>query len=940
MTANTPPAATSAERIQSLYAALYGVARALASPKSPHEFLTEVTRALVASGPFSMAFIAWRQPDSRELIPVASWGDTDGYSQRIRIYTDDRPEGHGPAGIAFRSGLPYTCDDFLTDPHTHPWREAARSAGWRASAAVPILIESQPAGILSVYAREAWFFGPKEVELLQQVAADIALAIETFDNDDRRRQAEAALAAGQRRLKLAMDAGGIGTYDWDLRTGDLFWQGHHERLFGFAPGEFDRTYATVMQRIHPDDAPALNQAIEQARDTRTAFAREFRVVWPGGNSHWVFSRGEFLYDGTGTPLRMYGAVVNIDERKHGEHALRKAEERLRNALDSMLEGCMIVGFDWTYLYVNEAAARHGLTTREQLVGRRMLDVFPGVEHSAVFARFRECMDHRIPQRFVESLRFPNGAIHWYEFSAVPVPEGIFILSLDVTERRLAEDALRVSEERLRQAVRVANIGIFDHDHVAGFMYLSPEQRLIHGFAPGERGTIERYLDLVHPEDRERIAALVRRAHSPSGDGDYDVEHRLLLPDGSIRWTSTRSQTFFEGVGPDRHPVRTVGAVRDITESKRAAEEKARLEAQLFHAQKMESIGRLAGGVAHDFNNLLTVINGYSGLLLGQLAPDAPFRPALEQIRKAGERAAHLTRQLLAFSRTQLLQPTNIHLNSVLAGMQPMLTRVLGDDIEFLLDLSPDAGHVHADLHQLEQVILNLAVNAKDALPHGGRLAIATAAGKPGLESSGVILTVSDTGIGMTEDVRQRIFEPFFTTKPAGKGTGLGLSMVEGLVMQSGGKIDVTSQPGRGTTFTISLPSVEPSSQEELHSDTAPANGGNETILIVEDQPDVRAFTAEALRAFGYVVLLAPSAAEALSLCERSHTDLVLTDLVMPEMSGRELHARLAGLRPNLKVLLMSGFAGAAGETTGLNFIQKPFTPQELAAKIRSVLGAP
>ncbi len=934
MTENNARQTTSAERIQSLYAALYGVARALASPKSRHEFLTEVTRALVDSGPFCMAFIAWHQPESRELIPIASWGDSDGYAKRIRIYTDERPEGHGPGGIAFHSGLPYTCDDFLADPHTQPWREAARSAGWRASAAIPIQIDSNPVGILSVYSRRAWFFGSKEVELLQQVAADIALAIEIFDNDERRRQTEAALAAGQRRLKLAMDAGGIGTYEWDLRTGELFWQGHHERLFGFAPGEFNGSYATVIERIHPDDVRSLNQAVDEARDRRTAFAREFRVVWPDGNSHWIFSRGEFIYDDAGTPLRMHGAVVGIDERKHAESALRKAEERLRSALDSMLEGCMIVGFDWTYLYVNDSAARHGLSTRGHLTGRRMPDVYPGIEQSPIFTRFRKSMEHRLPQQFVESYRFPNGATHWYEFSVVPVPEGIFILTLDVTERRLAEDALRRSEVRLRQAVRVANIGIFDHDHIAGTMYLSPEQRLIHGFSPDEPGTVKRYLDLVHPEDRERIAALVRRAHSPAGDGDYDVEHRLLLPDGSIRWTSTRSQTFFEGVGADRHPVRTVGAVRDITESKRAAEEKARLEAQLFHAQKMESIGRLAGGVAHDFNNLLTVINGYSGLLLGQLPPDAPSRPALEQIRKAGERAAHLTRQLLAFSRTQLLQPTNIELNSVLAGMQPMLARVLGDDIEFHLDLSPDTGHIRADLHQLEQVILNLAVNAKDAMPHGGCLAITTANA-----NATVRLTVTDTGTGMDDHVRPHIFEPFFTTKPAGKGTGLGLSMVEGIVLQSGGRIEVESQPGRGTTFTITLPSVEPPSPEAVQPRATPAERGAETILIVEDQADVRAFAAEALRSYGYGVLQAESASDALALCERTHTDLVLTDLAMPEMSGRELHARLAGLRPNLKVLLMSGYAAAAAEDSDLNFIQKPFTPQELAAKIRSVLGA-
>jgi two-component system cell cycle sensor histidine kinase/response regulator CckA len=935
MTEDNASQSTSAERIQSLYAALHGVARALASSKTQHEFLTEVTRALVSSGPFCMAFIAWHQPKSSQLIPVASWGDSTGYAQNIRINTrEEDPEGCGPAGIAFRSGLPYTCDDFLADPNTGPWREAARAAGWRASAAVPIHIASRPAGILSVYSRSPFFFGPKEVELLQQVAADIALAIEIFDNDERRRQSEAALAAGQRRLKLAMDAGGFGTYEWDLHTGEIFWQGYHERLFGFAPGEFNGSYAAVLERIHPDDVRPLEQAVNEANLHHTPFAREFRVIWPDGETHWIFTRGEFLYDDAGMPIRVYGAVVGIDERKHAESVLRKAEERLRSALDNMLEGCFIVGFDWTWLYVNDSAARHSLSTRAALTGRRMTDVYPGIEQSSIFARFRQSMEQRVPQHFLDSYRFPNGATRWYEFSVVPVPEGIFILTLDVTERRLAEDALLRSEERLRQAVRVAHIGIFDHDHLSGDVYLSPEHRSILGYSPSDRGSVEDYLARVHPDDRPRVAAAIARAHSPSGDGDYDVEHRLLLPDGAVRWTSVRAQTFFQGLGPGRHPVRTIGAARDITEAKRAAEEKARLEAQLFHAQKMESIGRLAGGVAHDFNNLLTIINGYSGLLLGQLPPDAPSRGALEQIRKAGERAAHLTRQLLAFSRTQLLQPSNIELNSVLAGMHPMLARLLGEDIELHFNLSPEPCHIRADPHQLEQVILNLAVNARDAMPDGGRLTITTTRA-----NAAVQLTVTDTGAGIDDQVLPHIFEPFFTTKPHGKGTGLGLSMVEGIVLQSGGKINVESQPGLGAAFTITLPSIEPSQPQPLPPAAPFTLGGTETILLVEDQPDVRAFAVQALRSLGYTVLEAASASDALAQYEQTHADLVLTDLVMPGMSGRELHARLAALRPNLKLIFMSGYAAAAAEDTGLHFIQKPFTPEELAAKIRSVLSA-
>ena len=386
----------------------------------------------------------------------------------------------------------------------------------------------------------------------------------------------------------------------------------------------------------------------------------------------------------------------------------------------MLEGCKLIDFDWTFLYVNEAGARHGLKQREHLVGRSILEVYPGIENSKAFACYLRCMKERLPQHFEDAVTLPDETTRWYEVSVVPVREGIFVLSLDVTGRMQAEKELQKSEERLRQAVRVSGTGIFDHDHSSEFSYWSPEQYAIYGWDPETPVTVSKYLAAVHPEDRERIAAAVRRAHDPAGDGFFDVEHRLVRPDGSVRWTNIRSQTFFEGEGEDRHPVRTVGAATDITDRKQAEADKAKLEARLFQAQKMESIGRLAGGVAHDFNNLLTVINGYTDVLLKRLDTDQA-QGALSEIQKAGRRAAELTQQLLAFSREQVTVPKVLNLNHVIRDLENLLRRLIGEDIVLVTVLSPGLDPVMADPGQILQVLMNLAANSRDAMPHGGHL---------------------------------------------------------------------------------------------------------------------------------------------------------------------------------------------------------------------------
>jgi hypothetical protein len=391
----------------------------------------------------------------------------------------------------------------------------------------------------------------------------------------------------------------------------------------------------------------------------------------------------------------------------------------------------------------------------------------------------------------------------------------------------------------------------------------------------------------------------------------------------------------------------VGIVRDISDKKK-------LESQPHQSQKMEAFGQLAGGVAHDFNNLLTVISGYSEVLLSKLPADDPKTKMVDQIHRAGERAASLTRQLLAFSRQQVLEPRVVDLNVIVNDLDKMLRRLIGEDVQYSIALAPGISPVKVDPGQIEQVIINLAVNARDAMPQGGKLTIETSevelddsytAAHPEVRPGRFVrLAISDTGCGMQPDVKARIFEPFYTTKGVGQGTGLGLAVVHGIVKQSGGNIDVYSEPDIGTTFRVYLPTV----QQPAAAASAEARGvpkfGSETILLVEDEESVRDLATFVLRECGYTVMTAPQGLAALQLMAtcREQIDLLVTDVVMPEMGGRKLAETLLAEHPELKVLFMSGYTDDAVVRHGVlqanaNFLQKPFTPNSLADKVRAVL---
>src|SRR5213082_2572935 len=384
-------------------------------------------------------------------------------------------------------------------------------------------------------------------------------------------------------------------------------------------------------------------------------------------------------------------------------------------------------------------------------------------------------------------------------------------------------------------------------------------------------------------------------------------------------------------------------VRDVTDQRR-------LQQQVLQSQKMEAVGRLAGGVAHDFNNLLTVITSYSDLVLEGLAPGDAKRDDLEQVRKAADGAAALTRQLLAFSRQQVVEPRVVSLNTVVEGLQKILRRVIGEDIEVTIALAPDLESVRADVGQLEQVLMNLVVNARDAMPTGGRLTVETANVEHDPEYARdreaaavrrfAMLAVTDTGCGMDEATKARIFEPFFTTKETGKGTGLGLATVYGIVKQAGGFITVDSEPGRGTTFKVYLPRVdEPAEPAVARIAPAEPRRGTETVLVVEDAASVRMVTRQVLERHGYKILEAPNGDTALRLAAKHHgpIDLLLTDVVMPGLTGRQLAGQLSLLRSEMKVLYVSGYADTV--EPGAAYLQKPFAPEALARRVRDVLDA-
>jgi PAS domain S-box-containing protein len=643
-------------------------------------------------------------------------------------------------------------------------------------------------------------------------------------------------------------------------------------------------------------------------------------------------------------------VALVIERKRAEEALRESETLRRAIVESEPECVKLVAADGTILDMNPAGlAMVEADNAEQVIGESVYGLVTPAYHET-FRAFSEQVFQGESRNAEFEIIGLKGTKRWMESHACPLrnTEGKIMAQLavtrDTTERKRAEEDLRKREAQYRRLIENIPEVVWTVDEQGKVLLISEKITKMFGYTPEEiRREGERlWFGRMHAEDRARV----REAYVEllTENRPFDVEYRMQHREGHWMWWHDRAVPIGEKEGHGYAD----GLLSDITERNRLGE-------QLRQSQKMEAVGQLAGGVAHDFNNLLMVIQGNSDVMLDRLDPGAPERKNLNQIQKAARQAASLTRQLLAFSRMQVLNPKVLDLNTVLAETGKMLQRLIGEDIELIIVPSSGLVNVKADQGQIEQVILNLAVNARDAMPQGGKLTIETAPVEVGEDYSHrypamrpgkyVQLTVTDSGIGMDAQTQARIFEPFFTTKELGKGTGLGLATVYGIVKQSGGWIWVYSEPGQGTVFKVYLPKVSEVAETARLGEAQPTPPrGTDTVLLVEDQDSIRELTGETLKRNGYRVLVAKDGLEALQIAERYQgtIDILVTDVVMPKMGGRELRDRLTGLRPQLKALFMSGYAehrGAEHGTPDLSLIclPKPFSMNTLLHKMREVL---
>ncbi|MBI4885665.1 MAG: PAS domain S-box protein, partial [Acidobacteria bacterium] len=656
---------------------------------------------------------------------------------------------------------------------------------------------------------------------------------------------------------------------------------------------FDQVLGQHIHRVVVDEYREAFQSLTEQVFRGTSGSLVYQVTGLKGTTRWLETHAVPLRDEHGAVTALLGIARDITEQTRVEQALREREASFRALFEQATDGIFVCDRDMTFLDVNTAGCAMTGYPRDELLTRRATDLLAADD---------------LPRLSQEVVRLGSGQVltsEWHvqrkdgsrfiaEASAKQLPDGRFqSVVRDVTARREAEEALRESEDRLRRAVTAGRVGLWDWDLQTNEVYYSPEWKRQIGFSDEEIGnTVEEWRSRVHPDDLPRV--LERLDGFVSGtEPAYEAEFRFRHKNGAYRRILAQGSPV---LGERGKPVRVLGSHVDITD-------RTELQMRLLQAQKMESIGRLAGGIAHDFNNLLTIINGSADLALLNMPREHDLRGDLEQIRLAGERAATLTRQLLAMSRQQILRAEIVDLNAVVEQMQSLLHRLIGEDIQLALTLSPEQVHIQADPSQIEQVILNLALNARDAMPDGGVVTIETgrveldeafAADHPtAIPGPHVVLGISDTGAGMDEVTRKRIFEPFFTTKELGKGTGLGLSTVYGIVKQSGGTVWVESQPGEGTTFRIYLPCVD-EDPRRAQADTTAAGAlrGTETILIVEDEHALRRLTRRFLESWGYTVLESGTGQDALDLLAQfdGTIDLMLTDVVMPGMNGRELAA--------------------------------------------------
>mgnify|MGYP002345484509 CR=1 FL=1 len=756
-----------------------------------------------------------------------------------------------------------------------------------------------------------------------------------------------SLRKSEQRLVMAQKSAGAGVWDWDMKTGLLEWSRELFYLFGLKPDTDKATFDTWRHVIYPDDIDIASERIDRAIKDGTLLNSEYRIVLPDGEIRWINALGRTIYDQSGRPERMAGICIDITEQKLADELILSERNKLKSILDSYPYGIYIVNQQYDIEYINPVIEQEfGL-----ILNRKCFEYFHNLKEPCPWCKNGEVFSGK-------TVRWEWTSRHGrvYDLFDMPILNSYGKLSklevfYDITERKRAEEARRKSEEKLMFAMETSHIGMWDLDLVNHSAFRSLEHDRIFGYKELlPEWTYEMFLEHVLPEERLMVDS--RFKHAIETVSDWNFECPIRRTDGELRWIWAAGRHQIDDASGSRH---MAGIVQDITDRKKAEEDREKLQNQLLHSQKMESVGRLAGGVAHDFNNILGIIISVSELILMDMEADDPLYTRLQQIINSSERAANLVGQLLAFARKQTVSPRILDINETISSMIKMLHRIIGEDIELIWMPGYNLEKVRIDPTQIDQILVNLVINSRDAIPGIGSITLETANvifDTPSVSGYEVIppgeyvmLSVSDTGAGISKELMKNIFEPFFTTKELGKGTGLGLATVYGIVRQNNGFINVYSEEGKGTTFKIYLPCIK---SKDIHLSSGKTadrpERGTETILITEDEEDYLMPCKMLLEKLGYTVLAARTPGEAITISEqyRGKINLLIVDVVMPEMNGRELMEKIHTIRPELKCLYMSGYTaniiahhGVLDE--GVNFIEKPFSIKIIAKKVREIL---
>jgi two-component system, cell cycle sensor histidine kinase and response regulator CckA len=915
------------------------------------QLLNQICEIVVQVGGYHLAWVGYAEHDEGKAVRlIAKSGFDEGYAEKVQITWDETERGRGPVGKAIRTGEACIIRDIQQNPQFTPWRDDAVQRGYASVISLPLRSESQSIGALTIYAPEPDAFDDPEVNLLKELADDLSYGIKSLRNAAERRRTEDTLRESEERYRMLFARSPHPMWIYDAET-LAFLEVNDAAVahYGYSRKEF--LQMTVDDIRPPEDVTILLAALSNAQCGYT-FSESSRHRKKDGTVIYVdIAAYRFIQHGKLVSLIL---VNDITERRRVEEAVRRSEAELRSFVENNPFGIFRSSIvEDRLLSVNPALVKMlGYASAEELLSRRLTtNIIDPQEHEAILALLTRDGGEGSFSGIDAQYRSKDGRIGTARFSGRLVrgsAAGSLVFEAiveDITDRKQAEQALRDSEERFRQSVEGAPVGMYiQSDGI--LRYFNPAAVAMFGAETANQIIGRGYLEIIHPDSRPAVIERARRVLEERQAAPF-LEERLLRLDGTSFDAEVTAVPFiFEGRSG------ALVFVRDITRRKREEERRRELEQQLRQAQKMEAVGRLAGGIAHDFNNILMVIQSYTEMLQDSLPDHDGLRKNTEQVMKAADRAASLTGQMLAFSRKQITSPVVLDLNAVIIEIAKMLKRLIGEDIEFRVDSANSLWTVLADSDQIAQVLMNLCVNSRDAMPQGGILTIATdnitvknGLGHPYVSAGEYVkLSVTDTGTGICKEEQERIFEPFFTTKELGKGTGLGLAMVYGIVKQSGGYVWVDSELGRGACFTIFLPKATGviASNTLAKSDAQPL--GTETLLVAEDEEALREAICGYLSSLGYRVLAASSGEQALSIASThdEHIDLLISDVVMPKMSGRELAQILGSIHPDLKTIYMSGYTDDAVLRHGVQdmdttFLQKPFSLSTLALKVHDTL---